>query len=281
MRSAPPTMIGLSLPDVDVWSDRVTVALGQNPGIFTGPGTNTYVLESRGRALVIDPGPIVDGHLDAVEATLGGLDPVAVAVTHTHPDHAPAANPLALRIGVPAYGFAPGPDFEPSRVLADGDTITFGDAEAVALHTPGHTSDHLCFLVGDLLFTGDHLMGGSTVIIEDLNAYLASLRRLLDVELARLWPGHGPHVDDPHALIREYIAHRLEREEQVVAALAGGAGTLGEVVLTVYADIDPALHRAAAWSVAAHLRKLADGGRVEFAGAAEWGASVRFPEEVT
>lgn len=260
---------------------QITRFLAPNPGIFTGPGTNTYVLESAGQALVLDPGPVIGEHLDAVAAAVSDLEPVGVAVTHTHPDHAPGANPLASRLGVPAYGFGPGPGFLPVLRLGDGDELPFGDQRAVAVHTPGHTPDHLCFLVGDVLFTGDHLMGGSTVIIEDLAAYLASLRKLQDLHLTRLYPGHGPEVDDPQALIAAYISHRLEREQQVLDALATGAGTVGEVVTAVYDDVDPALHTAASWSVAAHLRKLAAEGRVEFGGAAEWGAPVRLTEEAT
>ena len=257
----------------------IQTVLAPNPGPFTGPGTNSYVVASGGQAVVIDPGPRISSHEKAIVAALAGLDPIAVLVTHTHPDHAPAANPMAAELGVPAMGFAPGPEFVPDRVLADGAEVAFGDAAAVAVATPGHTADHLCFRVGDVLFTGDHLMGGSTVIIEDLAAYLASLRKLLPMGLRRLYPGHGPVIDDPDALIEEYIAHRLEREEQIVAAMAGGAATLGEIVEVVYADVDSGLHIAASWSVAAHLRKLSTDGRVRFSGAAEWGAPAVLVEE--
>jgi glyoxylase-like metal-dependent hydrolase (beta-lactamase superfamily II) len=260
---------------------QITRLLAPNPGVFTGPGTNTYVLASAGKALVLDPGPLIDAHMAAIQAAVAELEPVGVAVTHTHPDHAPAANPLAAALGVPAYGFGPGPGFVPMMLLRDGDTLPIGDEEAAVLHTPGHTADHLCFLVGDALFTGDHLMGGSTVIIEDLTAYLDSLRKLQPLALSRLYPGHGPEIEDPQALIAEYIAHRLDRERQVQAALAEGAGTVGEVVTAVYEGLDPALRHAAAWSVAAHLRKLGGEGTVEFEGAAEWGAPVRLIEEAT
>ncbi len=243
--------------------------LAPNPGLFTGPGTNTYVVTDEAEAVVIDPGPQIPEHLEAIEGTLTGLRPVAVLVTHTHPDHAPAANPLAARLGVPALGYASGPAFTPDRRLADGDQVACGGATLEAVATPGHTDDHLCYRMGDVLFTGDHIMGGSTVVIEDLAAYLSSLRRLLPLGLTRLYPGHGPEIDDPAAVIEEYLAHRLERERQVLAALAGGAGTVGEVVAAVYAEVDPALHPIAAHSVAAHLRKLADEGRVSFAGGAE------------
>ncbi len=258
---------------------QVRTILAPNPGPFTGPGTNSYLVASAGEAVIVDPGPRIPAHQQAIRAALADARPVAVLVTHTHPDHAPAANPLARSLGVPAAGFGPGPDFDPDTTLADGDSVRFGDASAVAVGTPGHTADHLCFRVGDVLFTGDHLMGGSTVIIDDLTAYLASLRKLLPLGLRRLYPGHGPEVDDPGALIESYIAHRLERECQIVAALRDGAASVGDVVTAVYVGLDPALHLAASWSVAAHLRKLNLEGRVGFSGAAEWGAPAVLIEE--
>ncbi len=250
----------------------ITRVLAPNPGLYTGPGTNSYVVSSGGEAAVIDPGPMVPDHVAAIRQALAGLRPVAVLVTHTHPDHAPAANPLAAELGVPALGAAPGPGFAPDRMLGDGDVVMVGEASLEAVATPGHTPDHLCFLLGDELFTGDHVMGGSSVVIDDLAAYLGSLRRLLPLGLTRLHPGHGPVIDDPDATIRQYIDHRLLRERQVLDALAGGASTVGEVVAAVYADVDPALHPIAVFSVAAHLRKLAVDGRVSFSGAAEPGA---------
>ncbi len=256
----------------------VTTVLAPNPGLYTGPGTNSYVVAAAGEAVVIDPGPTIPAHLDAIRRAIGASMPRAVLVTHTHPDHAPAANELAADLGVPALGWGPGPQFSPDGRLADGDLVRFGDAAAEAVATPGHTADHLCFQVGDLLFTGDHIMGGSTVVIEDLAAYLHSLQRLLPRRLRRLHPGHGPAIDDPDTVIREYIEHRLDRERQVLAALAGGAATVGEVVEVVYAGVDRALHPIAAHSVAAHLRKLAAEGRVSFAGAAEVGARAALVE---
>ncbi len=253
----------------------ITTVLAPNPGHFTGPGTNSYIVASAGQAVIIDPGPRIPDHEAAIVAALRDATPVAVLVTHTHPDHAPAANPIAARLGVPAMGAARGSQFEPDGTLGEGDVVTFGATAAVAVATPGHTADHLCFLVGDVLFTGDHLMGGSTVIIEDLTAYLASLRKLLPMGLRRLYPGHGPEIDAPNELIDHYIAHRLEREGQILAALGSGAQTVGAIVQAVYRELDTALHLAASWSVAAHLRKLSDEGRVHFSGAAEWGAPAR------
>ena len=241
---------------------RVERILAPNPGPYTGPGTNTYVLLSRAEALVIDPGPLDRDHEAAIRAALSGFRTRGILVTHTHEDHAPLANPLATGLGVPAYGFAPGPAFKPDLVLADGDRVSFGSQTLQAVHTPGHSDDHLCFLVGDTLFTGDHIMGGSSVVVEDMNAYLASLRRLQQMQLALLYPGHGLVMGDPAGIVASYIEHRLERERQVLSAVQTGASTVMEIVQTVYTEVDPALHPLAALSVRAHLLKLEDDGAV-------------------
>ena len=238
--------------------------LAPNPGLFTGPGTNTYLLGSSSDAVIIDPGPIDQQHREAILAVVTGYNVSGILVTHSHPDHAPLANPLGIELDVPVFGYEPGPDFAPDQLLGEGDSVEVGDNELRVLYTPGHSSDHLCFLAGDVLFTGDHIMGGSTVVVEDMVAYLASLRRLGEISLRRLYPGHGSMMDDPQGVIDEYISHRLEREEQVVRALESGAGTVGAVVEEVYADVDPALHPLAAHSVAAHLNKLVSEGRVRF-----------------
>ncbi len=235
---------------------RVERILAPNPGPFTGTGTNTYLLVSGSEALVVDPGPLDRDHESAILSALDGLATRFVVVTHTHPDHAPLANPLAADLDVPALGYRPGPDFEPDGLLADGDHIGFGADVAEVVYTPGHSDDHLCFRAGGYVFTGDHIMGGSSVVVEDMAAYLRSLRRLQDPTLTRLYPGHGEQMDDPAAIIDEYIRHRLDREQQIVAAVKAGAGTVGEIVAVVYAEVDPALHPLAAMSVAAHLRKL-------------------------
>lgn len=249
--------------------------LAPNPGLFTGPGTNTYLLGSSSDAVIIDPGPIDRRHEEAILAAVDGSNVSGVLVTHSHPDHAPLANPLGAELDVPVYGYEPGPDFTPDQLLVEGDTVDVDGRTLRVLHTPGHSSDHLCFLAGDLLFTGDHIMGGSTVVVEDMVAYLASLRRLGEISLRRLYPGHGPVMDDPQGVIDEYISHRLEREEQIVRALQAGAGTVGAVVENVYADVDPALHPLAAHSVAAHLNKLVSEGRVHFGDSSDlWEALV-------
>ena len=230
--------------------------LAPNPGPYTGPGTNTYLIHDGEQVAILDPGPIIDSHFAEIEQSLGELVPVAVIVSHNHPDHAPLANPLAQRLGVPSYGFAPGPDFSPDLMIIDGSAIAVGGGELIAVHTPGHTWDHLCFLVGSELYTGDHIMQGSTVIIEDAAAYLDSLDRVATLGAQRLRPGHGDTIEDAAAAIAEYIEHRRERERQIVAAVAAGAHTPAEITEAVYVGIPPELAPAAAAQVRVQLEKL-------------------------
>ena len=241
---------------------KVEVVLAPNPGLFTGPGTNTYIVESGGEALILDPGPQIAEHQAAIVVALGDATPVAVMATHTHPDHAPLANPLARLLNVPVLGHSPGPRFVPDETLRDGSTIRIGSLDLVAVATPGHTADHLCLLGEGRLFTGDHIMSGSTVIIEDAAAYMESLYRVRDLHADRVEPGHGPARDDAAALIEEYIDHRTMREEQVLAAVREGAATIGEVTDAIYADVPAALRPAAAHQVHVQLVKLRDDGRV-------------------
>lgn len=257
----------------------IECVLAPNPGPYTGPGTNTYVIESAGEALVLDPGPIIPTHLDAIRVALAGLLPVGVVVTHTHPDHAPAANGLGADLDVPVYGFAPGDGFAPTITLEDGSPVAFGSDRLVAVHTPGHTPDHVCFRLADYLFTGDHIMGGSTVFIEDAAAYMASLEKVAALQPARLYPGHGPQLPDAPAVIAEYIAHRVEREQQVMAALRSGASNIDEIVDAVYVGLDPNLRLAAVFQVHTQLIKLRDEGWVVLgAGGVNGATDVRLEE---
>lgn len=233
---------------------------------MTGPGTNTWIVSDGGEAVVIDPGPTIASHLDAVVAAVADQVVVAVLVTHSHLDHAPAANPLGRRFGAPVMGPAPGPDFSPDRLIADGDRVRFGSRVVVAMATPGHTADSTCYRVDDALFTGDHIMGGSTVMVEEMGDYMTSLEAVLASGPRVIHPGHGETIDDPDMVVEQYLAHRREREAQIVAAVRSGAATVGAVVAAVYADVDPALHPAAAVSVDAHLRKLAAAGVVTYSG---------------
>lgn len=245
---------------------RVDRVLAPNPGIFTGPGTNTYVVGGDSGVVVIDPGPIERSHELAIIEAAGRRPVKAVIVTHTHVDHAPLANPLAKALGVEAIGHSPGPLFDPDRRVVEGDVIECDDWALSVLHTPGHSEDHICLQVGRILFTGDHIMGGSSVMIDDLAPYLASLRRLQNVDLERLYPGHGPEIEQPQEVISWYLAHRIQREQEIFEAVLAGAATIEEVVEIVYLQVDRSLHALAARSVSAHLRKLATDGRVALEG---------------
>jgi len=238
--------------------------LAPNPGIYTGPGTNTYLVRSGAEVVILDPGPIDASHREVIEEQVGNAAVAAVIVTHTHPDHAPLANPIARHFAAPAIGYAPGPEFAPDEIVADGDTLDIGEEHLHVIYTPGHADDHICLRLGRQLFTGDHIMGGSTVMVDNLIAYLASLERLRDIEIDRMHPGHGPAIEDPSGVIDYYISHRLEREREILEAIRNGSGSIGSIVEDVYRDVDPGLHPIAAYSVAAHLRKLASDGTVTF-----------------
>jgi glyoxylase-like metal-dependent hydrolase (beta-lactamase superfamily II) len=253
---------------------RIERVLAPNPGPYTGDGTNTWVVGDASEAIVIDPGPRDASHESSILTTLAGRTVAAVIVTHTHPDHAPLANPLARDLSVPALGHAPGPEFDPDERLLDGSQVAFAGETLDVLHTPGHADDHLCFRLGRVLFTGDHIMGGSSVMIDDLGPYLRSLERLRGIPFDHLYPGHGPEIDNPSEVIDWYIAHRLQREEEILATLRTGAASVGAVVEEVYAQVDSELYPLAKRSVVAHLRKLADEGTVRFSGS-EWDDPVR------
>lgn len=237
--------------------------LANNPGPFTGPGTNTWLLaDDAGSVIIIDPGPRDDAHEQAIADRLGDRAAVGVLVTHTHTDHAPLANPLARNLQVPTLGYGPGPLFVPDLALRDGSEIPAGALTLAVVHTPGHADDHLCFRVGDVLFSGDHIIGGSSVMVESMGPYLDSLRKLQGIGLTRILPGHGDEVDDPETVIDWYIAHRLQRHEQVCQAVSDGAKSVMEVVEKVYKDVETSLYPLAARSVEAHLVLLAAEGRI-------------------
>ena len=249
-----------------------------NASPLTGPGTNSYVVgESRG--VVIDPGPADEAHLGRLIEVAGGRVDTIVC-THSHTDHSPGAAPLAARTGARVVGMpAPRVDeyqddtYRPDRVPVDGDRIVDGGFELTVLHTPGHASNHLCLLeaASGLLFTGDHLMHGSTVAIlppdGSMGQYLGSLARLRTVDVRDLAPGHGALIEDAHAEIERVIAHRMKRESKVVVALESrGTATLDDILPEVYADVPVAMHPMARYSLLAHVLKLEDDHRVLRAG---------------
>lgn len=244
-------------------SPLVRVVLAPNPSLMTLEGTNTYVIGGPGDgAIVLDPGPADDDHLERVRAEAGEVS--LVLLTHWHPDHAEGADRLAGMCGAPIAAAAGSRD--DAIALGDGEEIgqDIGQGRAVlrALATPGHSGDHLCFLLEDegTLFTGDHILGFGTSVVAppdgDMEAYVRSLERLRDVDARRMFPGHGPVIDEPAAILEYYIDHRLERERQVMEELARGPVTVGDLVAAIYSDVDPGLHPAAALTVAAHLAKL-------------------------
>lgn len=242
---------------------RIERVLANNPGPFTGPGTNTWLLDDGlGKLVIIDPGPIDERHLEAIETAVGDRSVVAVLVTHTHVDHAPMANPLARDLRVPAYGYGPGPEFEPDLRLDDGDHVAAGVAQIEVIYTPGHAADHLCFRVEDVLFTGDHIMGGSSVMVESMGPYLDSLEKIRGTGLRRLHPGHGDEMEDPDLVIDWYLAHRLQRHEQIFEAIKAGANSPEAIIDTVYSDVGSALQALALQSVQAHLTLLTEQGRI-------------------
>lgn len=238
--------------------------LAPNPSLMTGPGTNSYLIwDEAGPCVVIDPGPRIESHLAAIARVAsehGGLQ--SILITHGHPDHIEGAARLRELTGAPVLAWSREGSPDADHTLGDGEPVAVGMRRLLALHTPGHRFDHLCYLLEDsaTLFAGDLVAGVGTVVIAppegDLLDYMASLRRLLLLDLHAILPAHGPGIADPQALLAQYIAHREERERQVLAGLAEGPRTVRALVAGIYADVDPALHPVAARSVTAHLLKL-------------------------
>ena len=244
-----------------------------NPGIMTLQGTNQYVV-GRENVVVIDVALSADSNLDGiieqVEA-MGAKKIDKILLTHIHTDHCGGALALRKRCGAKLgihrsrKGYLGGEDFQ----YDDNDRLSFGDGELNVLHTPGHESGHCCFYESDekILFSGDNILGYGTAVIHppdgNMTDYLRSLERLLGFDISLILPGHGPLIGKPEAKIREYIKHRLEREQQVIAALRQGRETIGDVTQTIYVDVSAALRRVAEFSVQAHLEKLMREGRVK------------------
>jgi glyoxylase-like metal-dependent hydrolase (beta-lactamase superfamily II) len=229
-----------------------------NPGPFTLGGTRTYLL---GDSVVLDPGPAIESHIEAVRAAMPNLR--TILITHRHGDHAPAAIPLKRLTGARIVA-PPGVTEETEVILHGGETVE--DLEVIA--TPGHTEEHVCFFTSDRdLFTGDTILGeGTTAIFPpdgNMTQYIRSLHTLRARNPRRIYPAHGPTRDDAVALIDDYIAHRLQREQQIIDALDAGAHTIPEMRRRIYANLDPRLEKAAEVQIAAHLIKLQEEGRVD------------------
>jgi len=259
------------VPDVPIaLSKLVRRVLCGNPGMMTGPGTNTYLV-GIDEVAVIDPGPADDDHLDALAAAGSGRIRW-ILCTHTHGDHSPGAAGLKERTGAEVLAFADRDGLVCDRHLVDGDVVEGTEFTLRTVHTPGHAANHICFVLerDRLLFSGDHVMDGSTVVITppdgDMGAYLASIERLQAWRpaLRTIAPAHGHLIPDPAAKLADYLSHRLDREADVVAALRAsglsGAGT-ARLVEAIYTDVPEVLHPMARFSVWAHLRKLADDGQ--------------------
>jgi glyoxylase-like metal-dependent hydrolase (beta-lactamase superfamily II) len=254
--------------------------VARNPGPFTFKGTGTYVIGD-GEVAVIDPGPELEEHIAALIASLADEQVTHILVTHTHRDHSPAAKALKEATGAPTYGFGPHAggkrgdpgieeggdwDFVPDIVVRDGEWVPGGAGagkwRVEAVHTPGHTSNHLCFALPDssILFSGDHVMGWSTSVIAppdgDMAAYMASLDKLLGRADRVYWPTHGPAITEPHRHVGAFIAHRREREAGIIDCLKSGTETVDAMVERLYVGLNPALRRAAGRSVLAHLIDL-------------------------
>jgi len=263
-------------------SPLIARVLAPNPGPFTFKGTGVYIVGTD-EVAVIDPGPVIPAHIEALKRAIDGRKVSHILVTHTHSDHSPAAAPLKEWSGAKTYAFGPhgsgledgvkmeeggDRDFEPDIRVKDGDIIAGKGFTVECVYTPGHTSNHMCFALKEeqALFSGDHVMGWSTTVVTppdgDMAQYMASLRKLRARNDRILYPTHGAPVRDPAPFLDAYIAHRLEREAQILAAIRDGLSTIPEMVERMYADVDRRLHPAASRSVLAHLIQLEDEGRV-------------------
>jgi ribonuclease/clavin/mitogillin len=254
-------------------SDLVGRVLGLNPGLFTGPGTNTYLV-GRARPILIDTGAGVPDYVSLLGAYLrqrGWKRPERIILTHRHRDHMGGVDDLRRQFGdlpVAKMIFKDAGLPAGTADLREDETVESDDVTLIPVHTPGHASDHLCFYLKQerALFSGDLILAGSTSVIPDddgdLGQYLESLRRVQRLDVRRIYPAHGPVIEDAQGKIQEYLDHRMMRERQILDALGAGTRTIPDMVKVIYADVSSALHGAAAMSVHSHLRKLKQEGRV-------------------
>lgn len=262
------SMLGMNMPDIDAWSERVIVVLGQNPGVFTGPGTNTYLIGTGTRRILLDTGQGIPAYLPLLERALAGAGGAGalqeIVLTHGHPDHMGGVDQIRARFGDVRVSKKPWPGHDGGityDAIDDGAVITTEGATLRAVWTPGHARDHLCYVLEEerAVFTGDNVLGAGTTVIPadgDLNDYLASLQRILDLEPAVIYPAHGPVIRDARAKVEQYIAHRKLREAQIVDGLRAGLRLIPDLVKRIYTDVPEFLYVAAGVSVDAHLRKL-------------------------
>jgi len=263
--------------------ERIHRVLAPNPGPFTFKGTGVYIIGTRDVA-VIDPGPNLPIHIEALKRALAGKNVSHILLTHAHNDHSPAAAPLKEWTGAKTVAYGPhGPGssdnetkveegadraFMPDVRIKDGDILKGGGYTIECVFTPGHTSNHMCYALKEekALFTGDHVMGWSTTVVAppdgDMAAYRASLGKLLARDDRILWPTHGGPIRDPRPFLQAYLDHRAEREAQIITCLRENVQRIPDIVARLYADVDKRLHPAAARSVLAHLIELEDEGRV-------------------
>ncbi|MEY2759529.1 MAG: hypothetical protein RIR33_3307 [Pseudomonadota bacterium] len=268
--------------EVQQVSPLIRRVVANNPGPFTYLGTGVYII-GRGEVAVIDPGPPIDVHFDALKSAVAGERITHVFTTHTHLDHSPLAHPLARWAGARVYG-RPDPaashldvsleedgeaGFAPDILVNDGDIFTGPGWTLEAIQTPGHMSNHVCYALREenALFSGDHIMGWSTTVISppdgNMGDYYRSLARVRDRNFSTLWPTHGPPVTDVRPFIDAYLAHRRAREDAILARLSAGDTLIPNMVKIIYKDVDVRLHAPAAHSVLAHMIHLVEAGRAK------------------
>ena len=266
----------LEMRDMKMSRDFIEKVTASNGSVFTGPGTNSYLI-GRNDITLVDPGPKIDAHIENL-VKLGEGKIKRILVTHTHRDHSPAAKVLGEMLEVPLMGRLLEKDdslqdrsFKPDRVLEHGDLIKTEEYTIETVHTPGHASNHLCYFIQEqkVMLTGDHIMNGSTVVIAhpdgSMKDYLKSLELLRNYNFNKIGPGHGDFLEDPMAVVDWIIDHRLERERKVVSKLKTSSPvTSKDLVISVYDDVDPKLHPIAIWSLEAHLYKLLEDGMVTY-----------------
>lgn len=266
-------------------SPLIRRVIAENPSAFTFHGTGTYII-GRGKVAIVDPGPLIDSHIESLLDAVEGEEVSHILITHTHRDHSPAGEIIKAKTGAKTYGFGPhgggnlgahsgeggDMDFIPDIAVADGDIIE-GDGWSVeAVHTPGHLSNHLCFSLREekALFSGDHVMGWSTTVVSppdgDMSAYMASLEKLLPRDDEIYWPTHGPAIENPKPFVQALINHRLDRMEQARECLRAGPQTIPQMVASMYHDVPEHLHPAAARSLFSHLIHMVNIGEIDAGG---------------